>query len=317
MNRAPAFQFYAKDWLSSARITLMSSSEEGAYIRLLAHCWDSEDCTLPDDDEQLAVLSRLGQQWLSYAPGSNPVRSCFEAHPSRPRRLFNKRLYEEWKKLRAFQKERAESGRKGADSRWKPRKSRDGSAIAQPTAQPMAEGMAKNGSSSSFSSSSSKEDPPTPRRESEELTPECIQADWNKISGVKTCKALGKTIKDRIRTRLREYPNQTWWTHLFAQVSASDFLCGRTTGKDGPFHASLDWMLSPKNLDKILAGNYDPTNSNGHDPSPTCTKRIYPAGSQVLRECREPASPLSRPNEPRCPAHLRHVEKSQEVTRER
>ncbi len=57
-----------------------------------------------------------------------------------------------------------------------------------------------------------------------------------------------------------------------------------------------------------------PTASNGHSPTRTCTKRIYPAGSQVLRECGELASPVSRPNEPRCLAHLRAITEPQQVT---
>ena len=89
------------------------------------------------------------------------------------------------------------------------------------------------------------------------LQPEEILRKWNTLPGVKPCKKLGKTIRDRIQTRLKDYPSQEWWTELMQQVGASDFLCGRTKGKDGPFQASLDWVLGTTNLDKILAGNYD------------------------------------------------------------
>jgi len=54
---------------------LMTPSEEGAYIRLLAIAWGAPDCGLPDDDTQLATLSRLGEQWLKGS--SSTLRQCF------------------------------------------------------------------------------------------------------------------------------------------------------------------------------------------------------------------------------------------------
>ena len=153
MNRPPAFLFYAKDWLSSAKIATMTLEEVGGYTHLLAHEWLSQDCTLPDDDTQLAALSRMGERWLSYPPGMNPVRNCFTPHPSKQIRLINKRLYAEWKNLRAIRKERTDSGRKGAQSRWKVKNRTDSSANGSAIAQLLVEGMAKNGSSSPISSS--------------------------------------------------------------------------------------------------------------------------------------------------------------------
>src|SRR5206468_8450736 len=110
------------------------------------------------------------------------------------------------------------------------------------------------------------------------LTPESIHNCWNAIPGVKPCKKLGKTIGDRIQARLKEYPSPDWWTELLQQVRASDFLFGRTNGKEGPFHASLDWILGPKVLDKLLAGNYDSIPSNGHSAAQTCAKRVQGPG---------------------------------------
>ena len=144
MNRPPAFQFYPKDWLSSKSVALMTLEQEGAYIHLLAHCWESEDCGLPDDDKQLAILSRMGERWFSE---SAAVKECFVGHPTRKGRLINSRLYRYRKELRGKQRERAASGRKGANSRWKTASKEYGSAIEEP--------MAKHGSSSSSSSSSS------------------------------------------------------------------------------------------------------------------------------------------------------------------
>ncbi len=50
-----------------------------------------------------------------------------------------------------------------------------------------------------------------------------------------------------------------------------------------------------------------PTTLNGHARSLTCTKRIQPIGDRFMRECGRPASPQSRPSEPRCVDHLAPV----------
>ena len=58
MSKAPAFMFYAGDYLSSSRVTLMSLEEEGAYIRLLAHCWLHG--SIPSDPDLIARLIGKG-----------------------------------------------------------------------------------------------------------------------------------------------------------------------------------------------------------------------------------------------------------------
>ena len=149
---------------------------------------------------------------------------------------------------------------------------------------------------------------------SSELTPEKIREDWNTIPGVKPCKKLGKTIGDRIHARLKEYPSQDWWTEFIQQVRASDFLCGRTNGSRGSFRASLAWVLAPTNLDKLLAGDYDPITSNGHGPAQTCTKRDKGPDGCLSPLCGQPASPQSRPTEPRCSQHLSEATRPKELT---
>ena len=97
-DKSPAFQLYPGDWLSSADILVMTSAQEGAYFRLLCIAWMSDDCGLPDDDEALATLSRLGPEWFN--GGGTIVRNKFF---SKNKRLFNKRQLKERKK----QKERS------------------------------------------------------------------------------------------------------------------------------------------------------------------------------------------------------------------
>ena len=73
--KAPEFQFYPADWLSSQRVALRCLEEEGAYIRLLSFCW--QHGSIPNDPEKMAwligkgasttlatTLARVLAQWL-------------------------------------------------------------------------------------------------------------------------------------------------------------------------------------------------------------------------------------------------------------
>lgn len=58
MNKSPAFQWYPKDILASARVQEMSLAEEGAYRRLLDFCWING--SIPADAERCARLIGKG-----------------------------------------------------------------------------------------------------------------------------------------------------------------------------------------------------------------------------------------------------------------
>jgi len=72
----------------------------------------------------------------------------------------------------------------------------------------------------------------------------------------------GKTLRKQLTARWREDPRRQtldWWHKLFERIDKSDFLTGRA--KD--FTATLIWVSGPKNMEKILNGQYD-NNSSGH-----------------------------------------------------
>lgn len=48
-----------------------------------------------------------------------------------------------------------------------------------------------------------------------------------------------------------------FWRDFFESVRSSDFLMGKTKGRDGqPFRCSFDWLLCPSNFVKVVEGNY-------------------------------------------------------------
>ena len=104
-HKSPAFQFYADSWLSSKDILLMTPAEEGGYIRLLAIEWLEPDCGLPDNDEELAVLSRLGKDWDGRS--REKIRAKFRAEGGR---LYNDRLLEERRKQAEWSRKSSTGG---------------------------------------------------------------------------------------------------------------------------------------------------------------------------------------------------------------
>jgi len=107
---------------------MMTPEQEGAYIRLLCHEWEDPTCSLPDDDSQLAVLSRLGERWLNDRSTGVPscstiVRSCFVPHPKIKGRIINKRLYREYVKQQKFREQRSKAGISSGKARGKNKRS--------------------------------------------------------------------------------------------------------------------------------------------------------------------------------------------------
>lgn len=74
---APAFQFYAADYLADETISLMSLEEEGCFVRLLANCW--RQGSIPADMKKLerlckgastTVIEAALQMFIESEPGS-------------------------------------------------------------------------------------------------------------------------------------------------------------------------------------------------------------------------------------------------------
>lgn len=197
-QKSPAFQFYPADWLSSPKVALMTPAEEGAYIRLLSYDWSNDG--IPDDDAQLAALSRLGEGWLN--SGSTVVKKCFEPHPRKDGFLTNRRLEKERLKQQNWRNKSRIGGQKSAENRRKQAKirhtqdeSKGGSRVVQP-----------KGNSSSSSSSSSSESVFTRTQEIQSS-----DAEIPTLEGVKTqAQFLGVSEDSAIRFWEHHEGNGLW-----------------------------------------------------------------------------------------------------------
>lgn len=65
---------------------------------------------------------------------------------------------------------------------------------------------------------------------------------------------ISEQRKQKLKARIREFPEDEPWVELFQRVEASDFL----TGRNGEWTAcGFDWLLKESNIIKVLEGNYD------------------------------------------------------------
>lgn len=170
-----AILIYIDDWDSSKKIAMMDAPEELGYFYLLKAAAKADDCGLPDDDNQLAILSKLGQQWFRVTKepakriadeqknsktSGRKLRECFFSggtrdpktgdNAGRPGRLYNSKLLEVHRQYLTSVEQR----RKAANARWqggnKPRQPNaktatpDAAAYAAAMREDMREGM-RNG----------------------------------------------------------------------------------------------------------------------------------------------------------------------------
>jgi uncharacterized protein YdaU (DUF1376 family) len=100
------FPFFVNDFLSSGKVTLMTTDEVGAYVFLLCHEWQDSTCSLPSDDVSLQKLGR-------FSGDVTRLRDCFVVKRGR---LVNERLYSEWVKVQ----DNKALAVKAANMRWHP-----------------------------------------------------------------------------------------------------------------------------------------------------------------------------------------------------
>jgi len=92
------------------------------------------------------------------------------------------------------------------------------------------------------------------------LSCEDVQNLFNEILGnvMPKVQEMHRVRSLTLRARFPKLSTIEQWRDLFIKIKASDFLCGRTLGKDGkPFACSFDWIIKEENFIRILEGNYD------------------------------------------------------------
>jgi len=110
INKAPAFQFYAGDFLSDINVQLMTMAQRGIYITLLANEWIEGE--LPNNLVKLKVL--CGNP-VDFETDWEAIKHCFVVEDGK---LVNNRLEKERGKMVAYRERMSDAGKKGAKTRW-------------------------------------------------------------------------------------------------------------------------------------------------------------------------------------------------------
>jgi uncharacterized protein YdaU (DUF1376 family) len=111
MNKSPAFQFYAADFLADEAVAAMTYEERGVYITLLSHAW--MEGGIPSDLDQLARLLHLSRRRLDRVWPAIATRWTANGNG----RLVNPRLERERKKQEEWRRKSAKGGRASGRSR--------------------------------------------------------------------------------------------------------------------------------------------------------------------------------------------------------
>jgi uncharacterized protein YdaU (DUF1376 family) len=104
-NGFPYFPLYPGDWLSSSTRVRLTVEERGAFWDLIFYMWQTEECSLPDDQAVLAAYSGLGERWPDV--GKKLLDIGFVKHGSR---WVNRRLKKERRKVEERSLKAAKAG---------------------------------------------------------------------------------------------------------------------------------------------------------------------------------------------------------------
>jgi len=78
------------------------------------------------------------------------------------------------------------------------------------------------------------------------------------LTRVKEWTPVRQTFLRKRWNESRERQSLDWWRGFFCYVAESDFLTGKTSGRDGrPFECDLEWLVRPKNFIKVIEGRYE------------------------------------------------------------
>jgi len=107
-EKAPAFQFYTKDWDTDLNVIPMTYEEEGVYFAIIRLLWNHSTVPANLDDLRLLLkgkprLSRLQIWWKK-------IGKCFTV---RDGRLCHKRVDQERRKQARFRKSQSDKGKLG------------------------------------------------------------------------------------------------------------------------------------------------------------------------------------------------------------
>ena len=226
--------------------------------------WDETDIALAagwegDPSESVEALKKTG--WLDVAEDGT-----FLVHD-----------WSEYQGWACGAKARSESARKAAKVRWarsnakaptmRPHNESNAPAYA-PSPNPSPKSSCRTSSRSDESPQKDKErvEDSIEEYSIEDSLPQISTGDvlelYNDIcTKLPKAQRLTKKRQEKIRVRLKENPERSFWEHLFNKANETPFLCGNNKNN---WTANLDWLIAnDTNMIKVIEGSYDSKKHSG------------------------------------------------------
>lgn len=234
----------------------LSQAEFGAYMLMLIVAWRSPSCSLPNDDQYLARITRSTRNWHQIKPAVMSFWKLGEDNQLRQKRLSYEHLA-----ARELRAQRSEAGKSSAQKR-KERLSTVVQAVLQrgsyENSTPYPNPNSSTIQEKDANASSSVARAPAPDDLIEAVT------IWNQMAarnGLAQVQKLTDQRKTKLRARLNDCGGIEGWAVACSKVDGNAFL----TGQIGDWKADFDFMLQQKSFTKLMEGGYDRNKSRKTD----------------------------------------------------
>lgn len=244
----PWMKFYPTDWRSDPALRMCRLSARGLWIEMIALMHEATPyghllvSGRSPTDAQLAVLAGTTPEQIPELIGELESAGVFSR--TREGVIYSRKMTRIAKKAATARK----NGKNGGNPSLGKQTGNKASDNHQdnPSLKPQKpEARSQIDKKDAYASSSDE------ARAVEEYNATAARAGWS---------AVQRVTKPRIsslKARLREVGGLEGWRAALDRAEASDFLCGRRPGRDGPFFASFDFLVQAQSFTRLMEGNYD------------------------------------------------------------
>ena len=216
MNKAPAFQFYVKDWLSDINVLTMSAEERGVYIMLL--CLDWNEGGLPDDHSVLAEVCKVDESTISTLvqrlfngltnPGQRSLNECSKDIETPPQKATNPRLQLERQNQTTRRQQQQKAGQSSSDKRQNKGKPKQIQRSLPSITNPGSRSLHSSPASATATVESKKESGVNPPRTLQNF----VQPEIEEVSGYMAKQGLEPSTAQALAGRFVNFYGSKGWT---------------------------------------------------------------------------------------------------------
>lgn len=242
-------KFWYDDWMADPNLQRAGLEAQGAWMRVLCTMWHDG---VPEITESLEFWAKI--LGVSQASTERLLKLVLDKKAGEGKMVDGSVTLISRRLLREFNNRQS---RRLRQQRWRENKSVDGSVDALVDGQIDGEKLRSLEARATPLPPLSKSQPQTPYQE-------IINLYHKTLPDNPPVKERTDELDKELKCRWAKHPDMAWWTDHFKRVSNSAFL----TGKIKDWAASLFWLCGPKNMTRVLNGEFDPREAAGGDDLP-------------------------------------------------